>query len=97
MSGHCAIVTLKQSLTYSCDSELLGQLVDIASSIPEGRGQLARAYFKLAVLQDEKERHGQGHTSKEMAESLRDELKPELQGAPFIEEEFMKLCVWMLW
>ena len=97
MSGYCEIVTIKQLLIYLCDSELLDQLVDIASSIPEGKGQLARAYFKLAVLQDEKERHRESRTSKEMAERLRDELKPELQGAPFIEEEFMKLCVRMLW
>ncbi|KAF2177994.1 TPR-like protein [Zopfia rhizophila CBS 207.26] len=77
--------------------ELLGQLMDIAGSIPEGKGQLARAYFKLAVLQDERGRHGESHTCKEMAESLRTELKPETEGAPFIEEQFMKLCVWMLW
>ncbi|KAF2280328.1 uncharacterized protein EI97DRAFT_447867 [Westerdykella ornata] len=77
--------------------ELLGQLVDIAGSIPEGKGQLARAYFKLAVLHQEKGRHSESNTYREMAESLRAELKPEAVGAPFNEEEFMKLCVWMLW
>ncbi|PVH92526.1 TPR-like protein [Periconia macrospinosa] len=71
--------------------ELLGQLIDIASSIPEGKGQLARAYFKLAVLQEERGRHGESHTCKEMAESLMAELKPEAGGAPLVEEEFMKL------
>jgi len=72
-------------------------LIDIAGSIPEGKGQLARAYFKLAVLQEERGRHGENHTCKEMAESLMAELKPGAEGTPFTEEEFMKLCVWMLW
>lgn len=76
---------------------MLGQLADIAGSMPEAKGQLARAYFKLATLQHERGRHKESHTCKEMAESLRAELKPEAKGAPFAEEEFMKLCVWMLW
>ncbi|KAF2124109.1 TPR-like protein [Dothidotthia symphoricarpi CBS 119687] len=77
--------------------ELLDQLTNTAGSIPEGKGQLARAYFKLAVLQEERGRLGESHTYKEMAEGLRAELNPESAEAPFIEEEFMKLCVWMLW
>ncbi|KAF2017327.1 TPR-like protein [Aaosphaeria arxii CBS 175.79] len=77
--------------------ELLSQLTKIAGSIPEGKGQLARAYYKLAVLQHERERYEESHTSREMAQNLRAELKPDAGGAPFIEEEFAKLCVWMLW
>ncbi|KAF2270743.1 hypothetical protein CC78DRAFT_564062 [Lojkania enalia] len=76
--------------------ELLGQLVDIASSVPEGKGQLARAYFKLAILHSER-REDESRAFKDMAERLRAELKPELERAPFVEDEFMKLCVWMLW
>jgi hypothetical protein len=72
-------------------------LIDIAGSIPEGKGQLARAHFKLAVLYKGWGRHDESRTCKEMAEKLRTELKPELKEAPFVEEEFMKLCVWMLW
>ncbi|KAF2791049.1 TPR-like protein [Melanomma pulvis-pyrius CBS 109.77] len=77
--------------------ELLRQLVDIAASVPEGKGQHARAYFKLSVLQNERGRHDESCTYKEIAEQLRAELKPEIEGALFIDEEFMKLCVWMLW
>ncbi|KAJ5058662.1 hypothetical protein J3E74DRAFT_467267 [Bipolaris maydis] len=77
--------------------ELLNQLTDIAGSIPEGKGQLARAYYKLAVFQHERGRYEESHACKEMAESVRAELKADAAGAPFIEEEFMKLCVWMLW
>lgn len=76
---------------------MLGQLIDIAGSIPEGKGQLARAYYKLAVLQEGRGRHGESRACKGMAEGLMAELKPENTGAPFVEEEYMKLCVWMLW
>lgn len=71
--------------------------MDIASSIPEGKGQLARAYFKLSVLHDEMGRRRESHNCREMAIKLRAELNLEAKQAPFVEEEFMKLCVWMLW
>ncbi|KAF2678546.1 TPR-like protein [Lentithecium fluviatile CBS 122367] len=66
---------------------LLNQLVDIARSVPEGKGQVARAYYKLAVLQDERGRPDECRICKQKAEALRSEVKPELSG----------LCVWMLW
>lgn len=43
-----------------------------------------------------KEEEIERDTFKEMAEKLRSDLKLELEDAPFIKEEFMKLCVWML-
>ena len=87
----------RPSLMWSCDSELLNQLTNIAGSIPEGRGQLARAHYKLAVLQYEGGRYEESRAYKEMAERLRAELRPDAEEVPFIEEEFMRLCVWMLW
>lgn len=71
--------------------------MDIAGSIPEGKGQLARAYFKLSILHDESGRHIDSHTCKDIAVQLRAELKPGADGASYIEEDFMELCVWMLW
>jgi hypothetical protein len=65
--------------------------------VPEGKGQLARAYFKLAIIYDEQERTHDSSTCRNMAERLRAEMRPDLRNAPFKEEEFMKLCLWMLW
>ncbi|KAF2477128.1 TPR-like protein [Lindgomyces ingoldianus] len=76
---------------------LLGQLVDISSSIPEGQGQLARAYFKLAVIHKERDRSEQSRTYRQKAEAIRADIRPDLCNAPFDETEFMKLCLWMLW
>jgi hypothetical protein len=78
-------------------SELLTQLVDIADSVSEGKGQLARAYFKLAMLYNERGRLDESQACKEKAERLRSKVRPELADALFEEGEFMKLCLWMLW
>jgi len=85
-------------LAYSrSHSELLTQLTDIAESVNQGKGQLARVYFKLAMLYKEREREDESRTCAEKAAQLRRELKPELADAAFEEKEFMKLCLWMLW
>ncbi|KAJ9137354.1 TPR-like protein [Coniochaeta hoffmannii] len=77
--------------------ELLIQLSDIAGSIPGGDGQLARAQFKLSVLYQVAGREQASRTARELAEKSRKELRPELAERPFTEEEFNKLCLWMLW
>jgi hypothetical protein len=77
--------------------ELLTQLADIAGSIPEGQGQLARAQFKLSVLYDEAGREDASRAALEIAEKSRKEIRPELANAALIEDEFNKLCPWMLW
>lgn len=78
-------------------SELLRQLTDIAGAIPEGKGQLARAYFKLSVLCTERERIEDSRRYKALAEQVRRDVRPDLADHPCTEDEFMKLCLWMLW
>ena len=73
------------------------QLVDIASSIPEGKGQLARAYFKLSTLHAGRGREDESATYKAQAEATLAEIRPDLRDDPFEEQTFMKLCLWMLW
>ena len=72
-------------------------MVDIAGSMNEGKGQLARARFKLATLHKERGRLDESQACRQEAEDLRNEIRPELAGAPFEESEFMKLSLWMLW
>lgn len=81
----------------SQNSELLKQLVAIAETLVEGEGQLARASYKLAVLYNEKGMQAESESCKARACELRAKLRPEATHAPFEEEEFMKLCLWMLW
>jgi hypothetical protein len=97
LKGLCKEGRVK-ALTKLCSySELLIQLTDIAESVNEGKGQLARAYFKLAMLYRERNRLDESRICTEKAVQLRMELKPELAEAPIEEKEFMKLCLWMLW
>ncbi|KAI1479741.1 TPR-like protein [Daldinia eschscholtzii] len=65
--------------------ELLRQLVDISGSLNEGKGQLARALYKLAK------------PVKTRALEIRGNLRPEERDQPFEEEYFSKLTLWMLW
>ena len=77
--------------------ELLTRLIEIASSLPEGKGQLARAYYKLGALHEEAQRTVEATACFDKASELRAELRPELAGDPITEESFAKLCLWMLW
>jgi len=77
--------------------ELLSQLVAIAETLNEGEGQLARALYKLAVLYERRGMASETFTCKTRALELRAKLKPQAKDTPFEEEEFNKLCLWMLW
>ena len=77
--------------------ELLTRLVDIASSLPEGKGQLARAFFKLGTIHEEAQRTIEASTCVDRASRLRAELRPELADDSLTEDSFAKLCLWMLW
>ena len=83
------------SLTKSRD--LLRQLVAIAETLNEGQGQLARAEYKLAILLEEKGMGADADACKLRALDLRKKLRPQDMDAPFEEDSFMKLCLWMLW
>ncbi|KAI1391090.1 TPR-like protein [Hypoxylon trugodes] len=77
--------------------EFLKQLVDISESLSEGEGQLARALYKLSVLYAAKEAVAESDTCKARALEIRDRLRLEDKEAPFEEEYFSKLTLWMLW
>jgi len=75
----------------------LKELVAIAETLKEGEGQLAQALYKLAVLLERKDLVSESLAYKTRALELRTKLRPQSKDAPFEEEEFMKLCLWMLW
>jgi hypothetical protein len=77
--------------------ELLKRLVAISESLNEGEGQLARANYKLAVLYLEKGMEAESERFKARAIEVRNRLRQEPRDVPFEEEEYMKLCLWMLW
>ncbi|KAI1138886.1 hypothetical protein F5Y05DRAFT_354227 [Hypoxylon sp. FL0543] len=77
--------------------ELLKQLVDIAESLNEGEGQLARALYKLSILFAAKGMVAESEAYKTRALDIRARLRPEEKGASFEEESFSKLTPWMLW
>jgi hypothetical protein len=78
-------------------SELLKQLVDIAGALGKGEGQLARASYKLSVLYSEKGAVLEAESSKAKAIEIRNRLRPQDKAAPFDNESFSRLTLWMLW
>jgi hypothetical protein len=62
-----------------------------------GEGQAARANYKLAVLYAGKGAQEKSKACKTRALALRKKAQPETANNPFEEDEFMKLCPWMLW
>jgi hypothetical protein len=76
---------------------MLQEAIAISESLPEGEGHLARANYKLSVLCSEMGRLVEGEAYKRRAMELRLKLRPEDGMVPFAEEEYMKLCPWMLW
>ncbi|KAI0391424.1 hypothetical protein F5Y17DRAFT_406788 [Xylariaceae sp. FL0594] len=77
--------------------EALNQLVDIAGTLSEGEGQLARALYKLSVLHSESGAQEEAQGAKAKALEIRDRLQPWNKEAAFVEESFSKLVPWMLW
>ncbi|KAI1776189.1 hypothetical protein F4818DRAFT_373934 [Hypoxylon cercidicola] len=77
--------------------KLLKQLIDISESLNEGEGQLARALYRLSVLYAEKGELAESNACKSRALEIRGRLRPEDKDAPFVEECFSKLTLWMLW
>ena len=72
-------------------------MIEIAGSFPEGKGQLARAYYKLGTLLNEQEKFAESKTFLEQAKRLKAEIKRYLSYYPSTEETFQKLTLWMLW
>jgi hypothetical protein len=59
--------------------------------------QIARASYKLAILYSEMDRKTESNAYRKRAVDMRTKLRPEEDSASFDEEDFMKLCPWMLW
>ncbi|KAH7304982.1 P-loop containing nucleoside triphosphate hydrolase protein [Stachybotrys elegans] len=77
--------------------DLLKQLVNIAESLKEGEGQLARALHKLSGLCTEKGMTQDAEDAREKALKIRNRLRPDLAQEPFDAASFGKLTLWMLW
>lgn len=77
-------------------STFLNELVSIAGTLDEGQGQLGRAKYKLAILYSSKNCQRQADACRSEALTIKSQLQPEADGS-FLEEEFAKLCPWMLW
>ncbi|KAI9668388.1 MAG: hypothetical protein M1831_001142 [Alyxoria varia] len=75
----------------------LHELVNVSETLPEGRGQLARAKYPLSVTYAEMGRDKDSEELKAEALKLRQELKPDDDGDRFDYESFNSLCLWMLW
>ncbi|KAH8719327.1 hypothetical protein GQ44DRAFT_742021 [Phaeosphaeriaceae sp. PMI808] len=75
--------------------KLLGNRLETCDSLYDTAS--AMAYFKINTLYDENGRHIESSSCKDMAVKLRADLKPGFDGASYTEEDFRKLCVWMLW
>jgi tetratricopeptide (TPR) repeat protein len=86
-----------QSHTDLTHRQMLEEAVAICESLPEGEGHLARANYKLSVLCSETGRFAECEAHKRRAMELRLKVRPEEGIVPFAEEEYMKLCPWMLW
>jgi hypothetical protein len=78
-------------------SDLLTQLVAISETLPGADGQLARAYYKLSLICADTQRTGESEKYKDQALQVRASLRPTEKDAPFEEQEFAKLNLFMLW
>lgn len=76
---------------------LLTELVTSAESLPEGRGQLARAHYKLSVIYSDLEKPSEVEQHRAKALELRQELRQDHVEAALDETSFNELCLWMLW
>ena len=81
----------------SFSSDILTQLVAISETLPGAEGQLARAYYKLSIICADTERTSESNKFEEKALQVRARLRPAEKDAPFEEEEFAKLNLFMLW
>ncbi|KAH0598669.1 hypothetical protein MHUMG1_03973 [Metarhizium humberi] len=77
--------------------QLLQAVVGISETFVEGDGQRARAWYTLSKVYAVRDMLAESTACREKAVALRSLLRPDLKDAPFEEEEFSKLCLWMLW
>lgn len=93
----CGYRSIDESKLTLDISDFLKQLVEVSQALSEGEGQLARAWYKLAVLYEKKGMLAESDQCKADALRLRNKLRVQDADMPFEEDSFMKLCLWMLW
>ncbi|KID83644.1 Tetratricopeptide-like helical, partial [Metarhizium majus ARSEF 297] len=76
--------------------QLLQDVVGISETFVKGHGQRARALYTLSKAYEARDMLAESTACKEKAVALRSLPRPDLKDAPFEEEEFSKLCLWML-
>ena len=76
---------------------LLTECIAVSESLPEGKGYLARAHFKLGELFALEGDLQQSQSNKEVARTLGRELLGDKWPSEDHEASYEKLVVWMLW
>ncbi len=84
-------------MKFKLNSELLKELVAISETLPDGEGQLARAYYKLSVIYSQNHRQDESTHCKKQAIDLRAKVCQGEKDVAYEEETYKKLCPWMLW
>ncbi|KAK5088846.1 hypothetical protein LTR05_003068 [Lithohypha guttulata] len=94
-----ATLLMLQKETHNSASLMLQELISITQgfSSRNGKGQLARAYYRLAVLHEKMGNSRKSTDSQQQALSLAQTLLPDGVEATFEEDMFSRLCPWMLW
>lgn len=79
-------------------ADLLREVCTIAETLPEGKGQLARGFWRLAGVLREAGRTNEADALTGQAWEARRKARPEMVGQEVSDEEFEDgLCLWMLW
>lgn len=76
---------------------LLNECVAVSESLPEGKGYLARARFKLGELWASEGDLQQSESNKKTARALGRDLLGDQWPIDANEASYDKLVVWMLW
>ena len=88
---------LQQRDNIATAVSLLDECVSIAENLPEGKRYEARAKYKLGSIYAGHGELEKSHALKAAARSLKRELTCEDGFEEEGEENYEKLCVWMLW
>ena len=87
---------LQQGGNVASAISLMQECTLVSESLPEGKGYLARAHYKLSLLYAEDGNGSQAQTHREIARNLKQEILGEAPGEDTMEA-FQGLVVWMLW
>ena len=88
---------LQQQGNIATAVTLLNECITISESLPEGKGYLARARFKMSEISEQEGNVEESQSSRKIARSLGQELLGEQWPSDDTETSYEKLVVWMLW